>query len=227
MTRSVKRLWQNGGKLATNSSMHIVLLGDSIFDNKSYVGDGDDTITSLRSLMDTEKATLLAVDGSVVSGVERQLKRLPKDATNLVISVGGNDALGEMSILEQAVEASAEVFYELHQVGSEFEKRYEAMLKAVKRYNLPITLCTIYYPRFEHPVFQNLACSALATFNDVIIRQAVLNNLPLIDLRLVCNEDADYANPIEPSEQGGMKIAQRILKVCKEHDFAKPTTVYA
>ncbi len=74
----------------------------------------------------------------------------------------------------------------------------------------PTALCTVYYPRMEQAVYQNLAVAALASFNDVIIRQAFLNGLPLIDLRFVCNEDADYANAIEPSVQGGFKIARII-----------------
>jgi hypothetical protein len=39
--------------------------------------------------------------------------------------------------------------------------------------------------------------------NDCIVRELVTRNLPLIDLRVVCNEDLDLANPIEPSVQGG------------------------
>jgi hypothetical protein len=31
-------------------------------------------------------------------------------------------------------------------------------------------------------------------------------------LRLICDEDADFANPIEPSARGGAKIAQAISK---------------
>jgi hypothetical protein len=34
----------------------------------------------------------------------------------------------------------------------------------------------------------------------------------VIDLRLVCSEKADDASPIEPSGQGGMKIAQAIAR---------------
>jgi hypothetical protein len=34
--------------------------------------------------------------------------------------------------------------------------------------------------------------------------------LTIIDLRLVCDEPADYANPIEPSSTGGAKIARAI-----------------
>jgi len=31
-------------------------------------------------------------------------------------------------------------------------------------------------------------------------------------LRLICDEDADFANPIEPSARGGAKIAQAISR---------------
>ena len=49
-------------------------------------------------------------------------------------------------------------------------------------------------------------------FNDVILRVAFEHHLPVIDLRLVCNEPADYANPIEPSGRGGRKIALAIAR---------------
>jgi hypothetical protein len=50
-------------------------------------------------------------------------------------------------------------------------------------------------------------------FNDAITRAAFSRALPLIDLRLICDEPADYANPIEPSEQGGDKIAAAIAQL--------------
>ena len=46
-----------------------------------------------------------------------------------------------------------------------------------------------------------------------IIRAAFESSVPLIDLRLVCSEPGDYANPIEPSVQGGAKIARAIERV--------------
>ena len=36
--------------------------------------------------------------------------------------------------------------------------------------------------------------------------------LTIIDLRLVCNDPRDYANPIEPSSRGGAKIARAIWR---------------
>jgi hypothetical protein len=39
--------------------------------------------------------------------------------------------------------------------------------------------------------------AALSLFNDVIIAAAIHNSLPLLDLRLICSEAADYANEID------------------------------
>jgi hypothetical protein len=36
------------------------------------------------------------------------------------------------------------------------------------------------------------------------------HDITLIDLRLVCDSDLDFANPIEPSVAGGAKIARAI-----------------
>ncbi len=49
----------------------------------------------------------------------------------------------------------------------------------------------------------------------------------MLDLRLICTEDADYANPIEPSSRGGAKIAAAIVTTSGTHDFsARRTTIY-
>jgi hypothetical protein len=47
-------------------------------------------------------------------------------------------------------------------------------------------------------------------FNDCITRAAFARDLSVIDLRLLCDQDEDYANPIEPSVRGGEKIAAAI-----------------
>ncbi len=207
---------------------HIILLGDSIFDNKSYVGGGRDVITHLREQMpDNCKAALTAVDGARAEGVDSQLAEVPDDATHLFVSVGGNDALYEADILQMKVSASAEVFNELSNRASAFEQRYIKMLGAVLNLKKPTTLCTVYYPRMEEAFTQKIAVAALSSFNDVVIRQAFLSGLPLIDLRFVCSEDADYANAIEPSEEGGAKIAETILQVAGKHRFEDDrTSVY-
>jgi hypothetical protein len=86
---------------------------------------------------------------------------------------------------------------------------------------LPTAVCTIYDPRYADPMQRRLGTTALTIINDAIIRQAVHLGLPVVDLRLVCTEDADFANPIEPSARGGWKIAGAIASVLAKHDFAR------
>ena len=70
-------------------------------------------------------------------------------------------------------------------------------------------------------LFVLVAVTGLTIFNDVITRQAFARGFPLIDLRIVCDEDADYANPIEPSSRGGEKIARVVARLVAEHDFSR------
>lgn len=64
-------------------------------------------------------------------------------------------------------------------------------------------------------------------FNDCIFHEAIRSGLPILDLRLVCNEPEDYAavSPIEPSVQGGQKIVTCIAQILREHDFGQQQTV--
>lgn len=199
---------------------HIVLLGDSIFDNKSYVRGGLDVIAHLRQQTpEGWKATLCAVDGNVVENVQTQLLGLPDDATHLFISVGGNDALLNADILQMKISSSAEVFDRLADLATDFETQYSEMLQTVLRLNKQVAVCTIYHPQPSEDLVRKIVVAALATFNDVIIRQAFLAGVPLIDLRFVCTLASDYANEIEPSEAGGEKIAKTIMRVVNEHNF--------
>src|SRR5690348_7040471 len=100
---------------------HVILLGDSIFDNAAYVPDRPPVIEQLqRSLPPGWRASLLAVDGDVVSGVAAQMRRLPADATHLFVSAGGNDALGESSILREPVSSVGAALELLREVQARF-----------------------------------------------------------------------------------------------------------
>lgn len=143
------------------TSAHLVLLGDSILDNGAYTRGEPDVLGHLQPRLPRNwRASLAAVDGSTTADLSRQLARVPREATHLVIAIGGNDALSNRDLLAT--------------------------------------------PR--------LARVALMMFNDVILRTAFERGLSVIDLRLVCTEQEDYANPIEPSGQGGRKIADAIAR---------------
>ena len=205
---------------------HVVLLGDSIFDNAAYVAGGPAVITQVRErLPQGWRATLNALDGSITQDVPRQLQSIPPDASHLFVSVGGNDALGHMGFLSEEARSVAEVLHRLADIGQAFEYQYHHMVQAVLRYGLPAALCTIYYPRLPDPDLQRVAVTGLTLFNDCIIRAAFSAGLPLLDLRLICTEETDFANPIEPSTAGGAKIAEAISEAATHHDFNRRQTV--
>jgi lysophospholipase L1-like esterase len=196
---------------------HVVLLGDSIFDNAAYVAGGPDVVSQLRDeLPNGWAATLCAVDGAVVADVERQLGCVPRDATHLVVSAGGNDALGHADLLNRPARSAAEVLGLLGDAARAFEERYRRMLRTVLRRGLPLTVCTIYNGNLPDPLVQRLASTALTVFNDAILRAAIAARTRVIDLRLVCDQPADYANPIEPSVCGGAKIAEAVARAVVE-----------
>ena len=105
--------------------MHVVLLGDSIFDNGAYTSGGADVITQLRHLLPTGwRATLGAVDGATTTDLDPQLAAVPEDARHRVLSVGGNDALAHVDLLDRRSRSSAQVLGELADAAEAFEKRY-------------------------------------------------------------------------------------------------------
>jgi hypothetical protein len=204
---------------------HVVLLGDSIFDNGSYVPDEPAVIAQLlHALPDGWRATLLAVDGATAAEVSDQLSGLPRDATHMFVSAGGNDALNEITMLEQTVRTVAEAERVVAHVQTRFRRHYESMVEDVLARGRAAVLCTVYDAIPELP---DEARVALTAFNDVILRTAFRARVPVIDLRLVTVDEADYSalSPIEPSARGGEKITRLIAHVATCHDFSKESTV--
>ncbi len=189
---------------------HVALLGDSIFDNSIYVGRGHSVAEQLsRLLAPAGRATLLAHDGDVASDVAKQALGIPIDATHLVLSIGGNDALGAVPELSREVANVKAALAFLAKIRNAFHEDYVLATKAVSRRQLPLAICTIYE---DLPGLSDDLKTALSMFNDVITRQALLMGADVIDLRNICTEPSDYSNvsPIEPSEFGGLKISRAI-----------------
>lgn len=204
---------------------HVVLLRDSIFDNALYVPDRPAVIDQLRqSLPRGWQASLLAVDGHITEDVARQLRHLPPDATHLVVSAGGNDALGQIGILSEAARTVSEALEILQGVRERFRDSYRAMMRVLAAREKPTTVCTVYD---AIPGLDPAACAALAGFNEVILREAFAAGLPVIDLRLVCDQPSDYSHvsSIEPSALGGEKMARVIAEIITTHDFRRRQSV--
>ena len=207
---------------------HVVLLGDSIFDNAVYVPGKPAVIEQLRSkLLPNWKATLLAVDGDVTEDVLKQTANLPEDTSHLVISCGGNDALGYSGILNEPANSVADVLQRFTSVRKEFRNNYKSMLAHVMSFKKSTAVCTIYD---SIPGLESIATTALAIFNEVILREAFETKIPIIDLRLTFTDSADYSeiSSIEPSAIGGEKITQGICRLLYNHDYnQRCSVVYA
>ncbi|MDM8000145.1 MAG: SGNH/GDSL hydrolase family protein [Dehalococcoidia bacterium] len=205
---------------------HIVLLGDSVFDNKAYVGGAPDVIGHLRSMMPTGwKATLCAVDGATTADIPAQVARVPRDATCLFVSVGGNDALMHMGLLYDGTLDGRAMLAAMAQLGVEFRANYHRAVEEVCALGKPACLCTLYNACFG-PDLAAPVEAAVAVVNDKIYSVANEKGLPVIDLRRICDRPEDYANPIEPSDIGGKKIAAAVLEhVRKRHSSAPPPAV--
>jgi hypothetical protein len=206
---------------------HVVLLGDSIFDNARYVPDRPPVIEQVRrGLPAAWKATLVAVDGHTVEDIAQQLPRVPEGATHLVVSIGGNDALSASGLLHERAGTVGAALAVLGEALAEFRTGYAAMLASVLALGKPTAVCTIYD---TIPILGEAERAALAGFNDFISRAAVSAGVPLIDLRGICTTADDYSplSPIEPSVVGGAKIADAICRAVTTHDFTKRgCTVY-
>jgi hypothetical protein len=209
---------------------HVVLIGDSIFDNAPYVAAGTDVQAQLRAVLGMQhRVSLLARDGSVLGDVVGQVARLPglgEPADWLVASCGGNDALGLVSAMQSPVGSVLEAVELLASWQATFRRNYRRMLNVLLSRGKPVAVATIYD---AVPGLVPGLRTALGAFNDVIVVEASRRHLPVLDLRLVCTEPLDYAaiSPIEPSAQGGRKIAAGIAELVLEHaPDAMRTVVY-
>jgi len=202
---------------------HLALLGDSILDNGAYTEGGPDVVTHMRAVLPAGwRATLLALDGSLIGDLDGQLSDLPSDTTHIVVSVGGNNVLMNLDILRLRVRSEPEAPVKLGYRVALFERAYRVAIDRVVRLGKEMAVCTIYNANLDNETgaealgFTTEEAAAalviLTTFNDAILRVAFEANLRVIELRLVCTEPAGYANAIEPSVQGGEKIAGAIMR---------------
>jgi GDSL-like Lipase/Acylhydrolase family len=204
---------------------HLALFGDSIFDNKAYTHGAPDVIAHLRSFAPADwKSTLYAVDGATSHDVGRQFDRLNASVSHIVLSLGGNDALMHAELLDHPVRSTGEALEIFYERTMDFQTSYGYALEALLALGRPVQVCTIYNGNLGG-VDSVRATMALTLWNDVILRSALKFGLDVIELRMVCTELADFANPLEPSNSGGRKIAQAIARAFGFGEAAKPRTV--
>ncbi len=212
-------------------SKHLILVGDSVFDNGAYIlPDQADVKTQLKSKVDPMEwwVDLRARDGDYASDISRQIsiRPIPRHST-FVLSVGGNDALGHIGILQEHIldGSMASALLRFREIRENFRKQYVGALNSILVHDKPLIVCTIYNPKFPEADKQAQSEAALSFFNDVITEEAIRRSLPIIDLRHVCSDPNALANPIEPSELGGDLITDAIISLLSPEVTASTETI--
>lgn len=195
---------------------HIVLVGDSIFDNDTYVLGQPGVIEQMRrALPQGWSAFKVAVDGACIRHVSEELDHVPSHATDLIISIGGNDARQYRYLIDR-IKSPSDIPEHLKEPLANFRTEYSDMLDLVSMLGGNLHVCTIYTAiPFSEPLWRLHAPAAIGAFNEVIVDEADRRNIPVIRLEEVCTEPDDFAavSPIEPSVQGGQKIVDKILGI--------------
>jgi hypothetical protein len=187
---------------------NIVLLGDSILDNSLYVFSKK-SIANLIEERNQGETYCYANDGATISDVYNQLEFIPKEINaSIFLSVGGNNILHHYENCKDCfIDKNSNDF-----LNSTFDI-YKDLVKSItiRCPNNKIYLLDIYYPTDEkYKIYHNI----VSKWNQMLYAFA-LNNKNVSGVLQISNmlkKEEDFAYNIEPSQQGGYKIAEKIIQ---------------
>ena len=107
----------------------VAKLGDSIFDNGSYVGGAPDVRAQAQALLPDVHVFSAAHDGAVMAEIEFQLHQIPEAVTHIVISIRGNDAIGASGVLDESASSVSAALDRLRSISEQFSRSYATMVK--------------------------------------------------------------------------------------------------
>ena len=181
---------------------NIILLGDSILNNTTYVKKEETIQELLLDYTKNSKLYYMPKDGAVIADIYDQFATIPADLDNpyFVLSVGGNDIL-------QGANAPGSN----KKVKNVFSK-YKKLVKALQT-RFPASklfLMNIYLP----PTITPAQKTAITEWNSLLYDYATdpKNNIKsLIAINYKLNQNDDFTLGIEPSFQGGKKIVELLI----------------
>jgi hypothetical protein len=135
----------------------------------------------------------------------------------LILSIGGNDALGYSGIVHFDAKTVGNALRTLNSMREIFEQNYRHALSFAAAASPKVYVCTIYD---AVPGLSDELKTALAILNERILFVASGSSLPVIDLRVICKESRCYseASSIEPSSYGGKVISDAIIAAILESE---------
>ncbi len=181
---------------------HLVLLGDAL--QNIDLGKGQAESTLVPRPRNPWKLTVLQPPEVLRPS---RVRAIPAEVTHIVICVDGGWAIETSGLLQGSAQTIREALYGLASAADEFEKVFVRLIAAATEAGVPTIVCTLVPARYVDPVQERAAAAALAIFNDRILRRAIAAQLSIVELRLICDEDNDYASETLLSHAGVRKVA--------------------
>jgi hypothetical protein len=172
------------------ANIPIILLGDSILQNQSYVSRGNSVYELIKR--NIPNTLCYASDGSLIIDVYRQLDKIGKTQKGIfILSIGGNDLLYRPTCIE------------------EITIKYKELIEWIEEQfpNGKLYLLDIYFPQ---RIKENH--DKIMQWNQFIYSLAREKELNVIKISRYLNESEDFTKCIEPSDNGSKKIARIILE---------------
>jgi lysophospholipase L1-like esterase len=148
-----------------------------------------------------------------MAAVPAQAQHLPRDVDLAVLSVGGNDAMEHVDLLQQPAQSSGQTLDALTAMADEFAANYDRVAKSVRDRAPRLVLTTIYEPPLVGKNTASRARVLLTLLNDHVLRTAYRLGMDVLDLRAICTSPGDFSLQIQPSAAGAAKIAKAIAAV--------------
>jgi len=181
---------------------HLVLLGDAL----QNIDFGEEQPEAVMVPRPRNPWRLTVLDAPQLLE-QRRIQAIPRDATHLAICVDGGWAIEASGLLHGGAQSVRGALDSLAKAADAFEEIYTRLIAAALEAGLPTIVCTLVPARHLDASQHRVAATALAIFNDRILRRAFAAHLSIVELRLVCDEDSDYASETLLSHAGVRKVA--------------------
>jgi hypothetical protein len=181
---------------------HLVLLGDALQNIDMGVEPAEAVLVPRPR--NPWKLTVLEAPQVLERGWARAI---PLDATHIGICLDGGWAIEASGLLRGEAKSIRSALKALAAAADQFEEIFAKLIASALEAGLPTVVCTLVPSRHQEASRQHVAATALAIFNDRILRQAFWAKLSIVELRLICDEDGDYASETLLSRAGVRKVA--------------------
>lgn len=190
-------------------SRNVILLGDSILQNKLYVKEGHTVEDILKRKAPNLNIYNFAKDDSTIVDVYEQLGKIQVDLNNestiVFLSTGGNDFLKNY----QYDKGDPINKHDLEVMFNAYKKLVSSIQTRMPQSQ--IVLLDIYYPiNMKYKQYRPV----LEKWNQMLTIFVNKNqNFKLLKISELLVEPDDYTLNIEPSEVGGEKIVNKIVEI--------------